>query len=308
MGKQLVKIVKEICLENDLNLKTYSDEYILQIEKDKKLMFIIGNKFPNNNASIEQICNDKSALSDLLEYFNIPHIPHHYFLSPLIEDKSSLSQGIFLNMMNLLNKYESLVCKVNRGTGGKNVYKVSNQKELEAAILNIFNQSTSMTISPYYEIENEYRVLVLNNEVKYIFKKIRPFVIGDGVSSINTLLYNHPNKDKIIPEETLDLNYIPMKDEKVEVSWKHNLGQGATPELIKDKKIISELTEIALKCSTSLDIGFASIDIIEANKHYFVLEINSGVMIESFSKYNEENYELVKCAISEAIDTYFNKK
>ena len=60
MGKQLVKIVKEICSEEGFDFKAYSSDYIMQIstisnDYKKNNMFILGNKFPNNNASIEQI-------------------------------------------------------------------------------------------------------------------------------------------------------------------------------------------------------------------------------------------------------------
>ena len=317
MGKQLVKIVKEICSEEGFDFKSYSDDYIMQITVNNKNnnnnniynknnMFILGNKFPNNNASIEQICNDKSALSDLLENYNIPHVRHHYFLSPLVYSNNS-SYSVFDESLKLLNKYNKLVCKVNRGTGGKNIYKVSNKSELENAILNIFSVTNSLTVSPYYEIEEEYRVLVLNKNVRYAFKKIRPFVTGDGVSPLYKLINELPNKSIITPNEDLDLNYIPKINEKVIISWKHNLGQGASPKLVNDEEIIN-LQNIAIKCANELDINFASIDIIkttiEEKVNYLVLEINSGVMIESFSNYNLEYYNLAKESVREAIISY----
>ena len=312
MGKQLVKIVKEICNEEGFDFKAYSSDYIMQIstisnDYKKNNMFILGNKFPNNNASIEQICNDKSALSDLLGYYNIPHVVHHYYLSPLVNVSDNDENSVFEEGIKLLNKYNKLVCKVNRGTGGKNIYKVSNKSELENAILNIFSVTNSLTVSPYYEIEDEYRVLVLNKKIRYAFKKIRPFVTGDGVSPLYKLINELPNKSIITPNEDLDLNYIPKINEKVIISWKHNLGQGASPKLVNDEEIIN-LQNIAIKCANELDINFASIDIIkttiEGKVNYLVLEINSGVMIESFSNYNLEYYNLAKESVREAIISY----
>ncbi len=316
MGKQLVKIVKEICSEEGFDFKAYSDDYIMQITVNNKNsnnniynksnMFILGNKFPNNNASIEQICNDKSALSDLLENYNIPHVRHHYFLSPLVYSNNS-SYSVFDESLKLLNKYNKLVCKVNRGTGGKNIYKVESKSELENAILNIFAVTNSLTISPYYEIEDEYRVLVLNKKIRYAFKKIRPFVIGDGVSPLYKLINELPNKNIITPNENLDINYVPKENEKITISWKHNLGQGANPELVRGQEN-KDLEQIAKKCANELDINFASIDIVktkvDGETKYLVLEINSGVMIESFSNYNLENYNLAKESVREAILSY----
>ena len=81
MESELLKIIKEISEERGYELKTYSDDFILQIINNDKVMFIYGYKFPNNNASIEQICDDKAGLSSLLGYYNIPHIDHFYFYS-----------------------------------------------------------------------------------------------------------------------------------------------------------------------------------------------------------------------------------
>ena len=163
MGKQLMKIVKEICKEEKIQFSSYSNDYILQLEANKKVMYIIGNRFPNNNASAEQICNDKAALAGILSTYSIPHVPHIYFDSPLQADYCS-SEGTWKNLQLLLKKYGKLVCKVNKGTGGNNVYRVTNQRELEVATLEIFRISRSMAVSPYFDIKNEYRVVIANND------------------------------------------------------------------------------------------------------------------------------------------------
>lgn len=81
-SRKLVKIVKEICKEHGITFQGFSYDWILQLTANCRTMLIYGYKFPNNNAAIEQICNDKSALSDILSAHNIPHIPHSYFISP----------------------------------------------------------------------------------------------------------------------------------------------------------------------------------------------------------------------------------
>jgi hypothetical protein len=44
-----------------------------------------------------------------------------------------------------------------------------------------------MDISPYYQIENEWRTIVLNGEIKLIYRKERPHLTGDGVHSVGEL-------------------------------------------------------------------------------------------------------------------------
>lgn len=46
----------------------------------------------------------------------------------------------------------------------------------------------SYSVCPFYNIENEYRVIILNNEIRLIYKKILPIVCGDGESTVKELL------------------------------------------------------------------------------------------------------------------------
>lgn len=303
MGKQLVKIVKEICKEEKINFKSYSDDYILQLEANKELMYIFGNKFPNNNAAVEQICNDKAALSCVLEYYGIPHVPHFYFNSPTTAYNLS-PNGNWNKMKSLLKKYGVLVCKPNKGTGGNNIYKINTQHDLESATQKIFSISNSMCISPYYNIKNEYRVVAVRDEFQYAFKKIRSYVIGNGKDNIYQLCSECSNKENLFYCNSIDWESIPDKGEKIELTWKHNLGQGAAPLLVTDENVKRRLIDLARKCISALNTGFVSIDIIEVDNTLIVLEINSGVMIEKFSEFSAENYNLAKEAIRKAIKDF----
>lgn len=305
MSREIVKIIRDICTEETIHFESFSSDYILKLEKNNRTMYIFGNKFPNNSAAIEQICNDKSALSDILKCYNIPHVEHLYFGSPALEDDYP-SSGSWKKMQSLLKTHgkDGLVCKPNRGTGGRNVYRVQNSKELEYAVWKIFNSTNSLCISPYYEIQNEYRVLMVGDEVQYIFKKIRPHVVGNGHSTVKELWDN--SNQAVSDISVADWDYIPNVDELVTISWKHNLGNGATPEIVTDPTLILKLSALAKKCVGALNLGFVSIDIIESNGELLILEINSGVMVEKFSTYSSESRELVKGAIKKAIQQYLH--
>jgi glutathione synthase/RimK-type ligase-like ATP-grasp enzyme len=235
-------------------------------------MFIHGYKFPNNNAAIEQICNDKSALSDLLSAHRIPHVPHSYFSSSY-NKQNPPPQDNRKRMQSLLQEYGKIVCKPNAATGGYGVFKVSSQRELEFASQEIFSASEAMSISPYRKIQAEYRVIIVNASVGVIYeKKFR----------------------------------VPDADEIVEVSRKHNLEQGARPVIVTDVFKTEILSELALSCVAALDAEFVSVDIVEDECGFEVLEINSGVMMENFAASNPENYEIAKNIYQKAILHYLN--
>jgi glutathione synthase/RimK-type ligase-like ATP-grasp enzyme len=86
-------------------------------------------------------------------------------------------------------------------------------------------------------------------------------------------------------------------------SWKHNLAQGAIPKDISDTKLLSKLVEIAVKTCKALGIRFCSVDIAQIGQDIFkVVEVNSGVMMESFAKVDEEHYQQVKRIYSKALE------
>ena len=69
----------------------------------------------------------------------------------------------------------------------------------------------------------------------------------------------------------------------------------------------AKLSDIAKRCVSALQLGFVSIDIVETeNNELSVLEINSGVMIERFSQYSEEYYQLSKEAVRNAIKNFLH--
>ncbi len=301
--RQLVKILKEICLENSIDFQSFSYDWILQLSANNRKMFIYGYKFPNNNASIEQICNDKSALSDILAANNIPHIRHYYFMSPNNEQYTG-ENGDWDKMVGLLCKYNKIVCKSNTGSGGRNVFKVNSQKSLEIAVYNIFSKTKAMCISPYKTIRAEYRIIVVNSNIGVVYEKRRPVVIGNGIDSVVKLINQDPTLHDVEIDPDLNKNLIPQLGETVEVSWKHNLGQGAKPVIVNDVLLKEKLSTLALSCALALDLEFASIDIVEDESGLEVLEINSGIMMENLAQSSKENYSIAKEIYRKAIFSY----
>jgi len=302
-NRQFVRIVKEICQEHGITFQGFSSDWILQLTTNCRTMFIYGYKLPNNNAAIEQICNDKSALSDILSAHGIPHIPHFYFMSPA-DKHYTPSQGNRDRMQSLLRQYGKVVCKPNTGTGGFDVWKVSSQRELEFAANEIFSHSSALAISPYREIQTEYRIIIENSTVGVIYEKKRPFVKGNGLDSIKCLIEKNAALSDVEIDDELDVFRVPDADEIVEVSWKHNLGQGACPVIVTDILEQETLSELALSCVDTLDAKFMSIDIVKDECGLEVLEINSGVMMENLAESSPHNYAIAKGIYEKAILRY----
>lgn len=299
-------LIKEICKEEDMEIESFSDDWIFRIRKDGKFKHILGYRFELNTGAVDSLCNDKAATSAILFSQGIPCVEHYFFLSP-----SNLfylnSSGNWDDIVRIFeNNNKKIVCKQNEGTGGTNIYFIDNQIALEKAVQKLFSISRSLAVSPFYEIENEYRVIILDNEVQLIYKKIIPFVIGDGTSTVLQLLAGSPNEYNLKElSENIQFYDIPIQGEMVRLNWRHNLGQGANAEIISDKNMLEQLSAIAQKTAQALNIRFASIDIIKTGQELRVLEVNSGVMMEYFSNMNEDHYEISKRIYRAAIHKMF---
>ncbi|MCL2566363.1 MAG: hypothetical protein FWE24_11260 [Defluviitaleaceae bacterium] len=298
MESTYVKIIKEVCSEENIELSCFSSDWVLMLKKEDKLRYILAYQFDLNTAAAQAICKDKCAAYDVLSYYDTPCVEHSLFMSAATG--YSPKSGNYKYMYEMLSKYKKIVVKPNEGASGTNVYAVSNGSELESAVDKIFKTAQSLAISPYYEIKKEFRVIVLNGEVKLVFSKEIPFVEGDGCLALGELISKSPHGT--LPEELgpINLSHVLKKGEIWKLGWKHNLAHGALPHRVTDDTLIKDLSKLAIKAADILNIKFASIDIIRTEADYKILEVNSGVMMEYFAASSDSNYEIAKKIYKEA--------
>lgn len=273
------------------------------LEYGNKKKWIHGFDIGINNSSAVRICKDKSATSELLSYYEIACVEHKLFQ---IKNKYYSTPHFWEAMIEYLNAYKSIVAKPNEGSGGWDLYRITNQKELENAILRLTQQYNDITLSPFIDVEHEYRVVVLNNLVLGMYKKSKPYVLGDGEKTIFQLL----NKFNIlnIQNFSLDLNTIPQIGEKVELGWKHNSSQGGKNEIFlpnENYTLYYALESVAIKASSILDLNFCAVDIFynSMEKKAQIIEVNHNVRVE----WDSENfYKKAKDIYKEALKFYFS--
>lgn len=296
-----VKLIKEICLENQISLQSFGGDWGFLLEKNGKRGYIMGYQFGLNTAVSKDICTDKSIASEIMEQDGIPCVEHICFMAPHMFSYVG-GNGNWRELVKLLEKYKTIVCKDNGGTGGNQVYLVRNQKELELASDHIFQKADAMAVSPYYAIHDEYRVILLDQEVELIFQKIRKHLTGDGIHSIRSLyakyLLEGGTSQISIPES--DMSRVLNEGEEYFLNWKHNLGQGADAQILEESEA-KEICELAKKAAKCLKIRFASVDVVMTKNGLKVMEVNAGVMMENLAGMNPEYYQRAKSIYGRAI-------
>ena len=163
----------------------------------------------------------------------------------------------------------------------------------------------SISLCPYYNVKNEYRVILLNNEIKIIYEKINPVVIGNGKDKLIDLLKEFninyfSNKNNL--KKKINYNKILKNNEKFIYDFKFNLSKGSiiNEDILKETKTI--VSKMAKDVSKKINLGFGSIDIIKTiDDKYYVLEINSGVMIENYIKLTSDGVKKAKKVYEEAV-------
>lgn len=296
------KIIFEICKEQDIECKVFSNGWVMMLKKNDITRFITGYKFDSNRHAMGLIFDDKFAMYEYLKTNNIPVIEHRIiYKEDNANDYAHGAKGIEY-LEKLFEEFNhNIVLKTNRGSCGVGVHHISDGNLLESTFLELINNRHSLSVCPFYNIVYEYRVIVVDGQIELMYKKINPKVVGDGVSTIKELLmkfnynyfkdYDDDNKDTVL-----------NNGEIFEYGWKFNLSRGSISSLDIEEIDKLKIIDLVNKINNICKIDFASVDIIKSsNDEIMVMEINSGVMTNNFISQHEDGYEIAKNIYKKAI-------
>ena len=300
------KMIEEISKELNITYKYLSKDWIIMLEKDNKRRYLSGNKFDLNGHAIGNIMDDKYAFYDTLKHLNIPVCEHHVFYHENNQFDYAKGSHTKEDLIKIFNEYKKdVVIKPNLGTIGMDVYHITDKKRLLVKTNKLLKENFSISICPFYYAKNEYRVIVLDNQVKLVFRKHNPQVIGDGKSTLKELLVKF-NPYYFTKEDIID--YIPKKNEEYIYDFRFNLSRGSIASLDIDEDTKTAVIKLALTVSKKVGITFASIDILETiDNKLLVLESNSGVTINKAIDFIPNGYEIAKNIYKEAILKMFEE-
>ena len=307
-----VDALRRYCAERGIAIDVKSDGWLIVMQRDGKQACAFGYDIGLNSAVAHRIVNDKAATAEVLEIAGVACVPHTLFSSPEMNQYVSLP-GSWEAMLRLLaTNPHGLVVKPNEGTTGESVFMVRTKPALELAVSRIFASHLGLAISPYLNIEDEVRVVLLDGDAIVVYRKNRPSIVGDGQRSLLELaLAAIPvaQRSTVLPGMIADLDkteldlVMPAGQRRV-LNWRHNLDSGAQPTLLHEGQVREACIEIAIRAAKAVDIRFASIDVVQVGGAWQVLEINSGVMMEALSKAHPH---LVYTAYHAALDRLFQR-
>jgi glutathione synthase/RimK-type ligase-like ATP-grasp enzyme len=168
-----VDAIRAWCRARGVTCEVRAQGWLIVMERGEQRRFAFGHDIGLNSAMAHRIANDKSATSEVLAFSGIDCIPHTLFLSPKL-GKHIAPEGSREAMLELLRACpDGAVIKPNEGTSGRFVSKVRNEAELDHAVREIFSAHLSLAISPFVEIAEEVRVILLDASPLAVYRKER---------------------------------------------------------------------------------------------------------------------------------------
>ncbi|HLG80372.1 MAG TPA: RimK-like protein [Bradyrhizobium sp.] len=305
-----VQAIKHYCAEHGLAIDVRADGWLIVMGDGARRRLAFAYDLGLNSAVAHRIANDKSATSDVLALSAIPCVPHALFLNPELHAFVP-PRGSWEAMLALLEQSPAgVVVKPNEGTSGKSVFWVTSKPGLELAVKRIFSAQTALVVSPFLDIQDEVRVVVLDRKPLVVYAKDRPAVTGDGQRSLLALALDSlpaARRSSVLPGLFADLDKaaldaIPPAGERRMLNWRHNLESGAEPVLLQEGAMRETCAALAVRAADAIGIRFASVDVVRVGGSWQVLEVNSGVMMEALSS---KHPALVQATYSAALREVF---
>lgn len=149
-------MIRGIAQEQQLDMKTWSNDWIIEVAHQHLRHRIVGYRFGLNDAAAAALAQDKVATSLLLQDAHIPTVPHWLFRSDS-PDPQSLTSG-------------PIVLKPLSGTGGHGVQRCETIEHARRIIES--SGCDDWAVSPYISIDREIRVVVLDDTVLLCYEKL----------------------------------------------------------------------------------------------------------------------------------------
>lgn len=295
MSTQSAQLIYDALSDLDVEVNIISKKNnLLEIVENGKSFFVKSTSFPVNPQPSCIIANNKFLTKKVLRKYNV-RVPKSFLASSIREAKDIITQkNIF-----------PCVIKPTSGAHGNQVFPNIESLEELLLILPQLNKNEKQILIEEYIEGDDYRVLVVGDEISAVMERIPAHVVGDGKKTIKELVtqFNkHPLVGKkyekpmckikindevlrILEKQKRKLSYIPQKTETVWLRENANISTGG---IGKDatENAPKKVKDIALKAAAALGMKIAGVDVIynPKLKMAYLIELNDipGIDIHHF--------------------------
>lgn len=287
---------------DELNKNNYhidKDKTIKKCDSNNKCEYSNYSYHFNKPESVKLVKN-KIKTSDLLKKHNIP--------IPKFNDIDINKRAVQIMDKNKEHFIEyPIIVKPINGTFGREVHiNIENNNELQEILEKIKLSQYKQFMCEEYIEGHVYRIFVFKNKIIDIIKREKPFVIGNGICNLKTLIDKknddlrnsklYPIKNisaKCLLNQNVNMDTIIPKQQKIYVTDIINLHNGAPIERMDMNKVPKINLELFKKVGQVLDINCYGLDYISKNIYTpynqgknVILEVNGTPDTEIHTKLN----------------------
>lgn len=290
------------------------NKYMARFEHNGKHWYIINAVTPLTNSTSTTIAKKKNLTSIILDKAGIP-----------VPEQEGLKS--FNDAITFFDKYKKIVIKPSQQLGGIGITLLP-QNKLQVVQAYYYAKYKSMSKDDIKVLGEEfvpgqnYRFLVLDNEVIAVVRRKSAHVIGNGKSTIKELIdiENKKRKERILKpilidnevntklqNDGLSMKYVPKENEEVILRYNCNLTTGGTTEECS-KEVNPYYKDIAISSVKALGLKFGGVDMIAEDisniskeKRFCINEVNYNPGLRLHYKVDKGDIVPVAVSIMEYI-------
>jgi hypothetical protein len=314
----MVELIEEEAPRQGIRVERYCADWMLRLSRNHVNRYIFGYNFDLNSSPTYQITNDKAATSAALGALGLPHVEHALFFNPSQMAAYVPVEGVWNGILKYAGHHSNqVVCKPHDGTGGTDVERAASLKDVEAIVTSLFKKYRCITLSPFLNIEAEYRAVVLDGVCELIFEKQRLVIVSDGRRpKLEQVLSNAETAQApkamrallaTLAKGSSDLMKIPPLNEEIVLDWRHNLALGARPSFLNENSPEwRSVADLALAATGGLNVRFGSVDVVKVDGCMMLLEVHCGVMMEELARSSPQGRAHASRIYAKALSAMFS--
>ncbi|MGB3023820.1 MAG: hypothetical protein WBB39_03355 [Candidatus Saccharimonadales bacterium] len=242
VDRLLPRIARGICTAHGIEFSAFSDDWVLRLRKGDVTKWIIGYTFDINTSGSAGVANDKVATYEALYAASVPAVEHYLAIT-------RTSPHLLESNIAKIPSTSQVIAKPVSGGGGRYVTMLPTIEAARKFLLDTADDEWS--VSPYYDVVCETRVILLDQTLLCCYQKSNP-TIHDNLKMFN-------------------------------------LGHGATATFMEPITKLLDLAKRAQQ-ACNLRLCAVDIVTLNSGEDR-VLEINTGFAMEHFARQSKEYYQ-----------------
>ncbi len=197
-----------------------------------------------------------------------------------------------------------VIVKPNSGSQGNNVSLVHSKNEFFRALRAIFRRDRVALVQQRV-LGRDFRIVVLDNEIISAYERVPLSVVGDGHSTILSLLrkkqrafiassrdtqlkLDDPRIRAKLRRQGLSMRSVPRKGERVFLLDNANLSTGG--DAVEVKRMHPQFKKLAIKLTKDMGLRLCGVDLMvegtleERPKRFWILEINAAPGLDHYAR------------------------